>query len=831
MAEQKKSFSAKQTEQLGLPDGIQFASPFPFAGMNLEDDRIAIDDEEFYVLENYIKIGKGQLRTLWDKGPNLYSASGKTIISFFWFSVGLNTFCAVFFSDGTAVQVSTTGVVTTISAAPGTFYSAAVGTLPACAQWGTQFLLIANNFAQNNYWAWDGSVLYEAGTISPIINLEGGGSGYTSVPTVTVHGGNGTGVVVVPNVVDGSVVGFQITNAGTGYLPGDVVQLAFSGGGTNSTPILTSLISSGSVAYIELLSSGNGYTAAPTVNVTGGGGTGATATATLSGTSIGAITVMSGGTGYTSTPAVTFTISGSGATASSTTSGGAVTAITVTSGGSGYTGVPTVVIGGSGSGALATAAVFSGQVTTVTIVAGGSGYTGSPSVTFSNTGSGATALAVLTPSTVTGVTIVSGGTGFTSTPTITFVGGGGAGATGSVTVSGGAITSVSITSGGAGYTSPPEILVSAGLNNSAYAQAELMPFVVSGAAIETFVSRVWLCNPYSPALQQTGGNILVSAPGSMSDFATSDGGLVYVANEPFLRQQYYNLKQSQGYLYTFADSSVDVISNVQTSGSPSTTTFTYQNVDPQEGTVWRDTTQYLGLSVIYGNPTGVFGLYGGSIKNVSRKLTRLFDDAIFPPTSGAVTPCSAIANIHTIKCYLMLMTVNDPVTGANRTIMIGWDEIDWFLVSQTVTLSYINTQIIDSLYTAWGTDGTNLFPLLSSPSAYLTKRFSTKLYGANSFPVVKNSDGMWFMTQDVSAAQSGVVFNVTIDSEYGYYVPDTSPLTFPGPVAASDTGNVYGSALGMTVTSTSSDFIVKHVVLGYLNVWGGYGTPPTTTDI
>ncbi len=78
-------------------------------------------------------------------------------------------------------------------------------------------------------------------------------------------------------------------------------------------------------------------------------------------TAINEITVTAGGSGYTSAPSVDLAGgSGSGATATATISGDEVTAITITNGGSGYTtaGLPTVVFtGGGGSGAAATASV------------------------------------------------------------------------------------------------------------------------------------------------------------------------------------------------------------------------------------------------------------------------------------------------------------------------------------------------------------------------------------------------------------------------------------------------------------------------------------------
>jgi len=68
---------------------------------------------------------------------------------------------------------------------------------------------------------------------------------------------------------------------------------------------------------IKVVNAGSGYTTAPTVQITGGGGTGATATATVSAGKVTAITLTSAGTGYTTSPSITLSEGGgSGATAS-----------------------------------------------------------------------------------------------------------------------------------------------------------------------------------------------------------------------------------------------------------------------------------------------------------------------------------------------------------------------------------------------------------------------------------------------------------------------------------------------------------------------------------
>lgn len=77
---------------------------------------------------------------------------------------------------------------------------------------------------------------------------------------------------------------------------------------------------------------------------------------------VGSVSVGTPGTGYTSAPTVTLSGGGgTGATATATVSGGAVTGVNITNGGSGYTSAPTVAFsGGSGSGAAATASLSTG---------------------------------------------------------------------------------------------------------------------------------------------------------------------------------------------------------------------------------------------------------------------------------------------------------------------------------------------------------------------------------------------------------------------------------------------------------------------------------------
>lgn len=74
-------------------------------------------------------------------------------------------------------------------------------------------------------------------------------------------------------------------------------------------------ISNTGITSIVLTNGGTGYTTAPTVTISGGGGSGATAEATVSGGIVTSLIMTNPGTGYTSDPIVSFSGPGTGAAA------------------------------------------------------------------------------------------------------------------------------------------------------------------------------------------------------------------------------------------------------------------------------------------------------------------------------------------------------------------------------------------------------------------------------------------------------------------------------------------------------------------------------------
>lgn len=702
-----------------------------FAGLNTRAKRPAIADEEFSWLENFYPIGNGNLRTVYDKGATLYTApAGRTILHYVPYNIGSTSYIAVFLDNGTAYQVAVVGgAITTISATANTFYNAS--SIPAAAQWKSEYLVIVGNASDNGYWLWNGSALFGAGTLSPDITILNSGSNYSSAPTVTAFGGSGSGATFSASVANGVVTQITCTNPGSGYLLNEHPVLLVTGGGSDNGVGLAANVtaSSGGLSRIEVIEPGAGYTGALTVSITGGGA------------SVDAEAVVTAA------------------------AGGGIYGITVINPGRGYTSAPTITVSGGTTAAVLRGHVTRGQVTSYTIA-------------------------------------FTGGSGYDVPPTVAVIGDG-IGATATTTLLGGAVATVVVGSAGYGYTWAKAVITSG--NDAATATCDLMPFGINGNTVETYQSRVWVGD---------GTKGQFTAPASTSNFATSAGGGAYPATESFLRRQITRYFQSNGFLYQIGDSSINVISNVQTAGSPPSTSFNNANVDPQVGTAWPNTVQAFGRALVFANPLGVYALYGGAAEKVSNQLDGLFEVADFT----TITPTASIATIFGIRCYCLHFRTTDKYSGTTRNIMAMWDGQNWFIGTQTVSLRQVATQEIDSIIDTWGcsADGKDLFKLYQTPSASLTKVFQTKLRAGETYIGIKQALNFYLMAE--SNHVDGATFNIAINaltSENGYVagsavaVPHTYALGAPALIGFDDDVlAAYGQLLGITATTTAKDATV-----------------------
>ena len=233
----------------------------------------------------------------------------------------------------------------------------------------------------------DQAVAYQAATYADrkFVALENGGTGtsYSADGTTWTQGG----AIASANwaqVVHGGGFGAS-ARAVIGGLGGSGAELTATLGELNSI----GLPGPTQIAKITVVKGGQGYNGSPTITLTGGGGEGASAVATVLNGSIEEITITSTGAGYTSAPTIAAVTD-------------KVTEVIVDTFGRGYLTTPTVTITGGGASTQASvlatrdnngvvAINFATDVDDNPLV--GAGYTSTPTVTITDAASKFVAIA------------------------------------------------------------------------------------------------------------------------------------------------------------------------------------------------------------------------------------------------------------------------------------------------------------------------------------------------------------------------------------------------------------------------------------------------------
>ena len=384
------------------------------------------------------------------------------------------------------------------------------------------------------------------------------------------------------------------------------------------------------------------------------------------------------------------------------------------------------------------------------------------------------------------VTISNGGSGYVTPPTITFSGGGGSGAAATAILTGGIVTSIQITNSGTSYTSAPTMAFSSG---SAAATVVLMPKAISGSAIEVYAGRVWIAN---------NATITFSAPGSVTDFSSGSGGGNFTSSDSFLRVQFTQLKQTNGFLYLIADSSVNYISGVQTSGSPPVTTFTNQNADPEVGTPWPASVDVFSRNILFANAFGAHVTYGGAVTKISEPLDGVYNTVA---NFGNITPSAGKAIIFGKKCWMLLLPIIDPVSGQQvNKLLLTRDPVGkiWWTATQDVPLIYVQHQEINSVLTAYGTDGTAVYPLFAQPSVAVQKVAQSKLWDKpGGYQFTKFITRFWAILKyyDFRSSNLTVSFDNEIGSTIQTLAPTANAAIWTTPGGATSTWTTVSSAI------------------------------------
>lgn len=741
-----------------LPAGPEPLVFEEWQGLDTSTSRAGVSDKQAYWIDGFLPIAPRTLRTLPDIGTALYvTGVGRTAEFFAFYNIAAIPYMAVFLDDGSVVQVNVnTQAQTTIL--PAAAINNPVITNVGWTQWGSQYFIITAG-QTNGYWIWDGSIVYAAGTLGPIVILTNPGSGYQTTPTIVASGGHGSGATFAANIANGVVTSVIETNPGSGYQAGDTVSLNFSGGNSSGTgATLTAVLThaaGGSGASLVVSSMYNHAGSAWGVN---------------------GVSIINGGTGYSQFTNLTFSGGAGGgaqvqATAYPVITGGAITSVVITGIGGTYYNPVT-----PGPFPIITVSDVGGYfVSSVTVNNAGSGYSPSARVTASGGGS-PVAQAALSP-------VINSGT----------------------------ISSVAVVSGGFYGSNTPPTLAITDSAVAASATVTLMPFGVSGTGVATYQGHVWIIS---------GPVLYFSAPGSFTDFATSDAGGNATDGNSYLRVNYTGLISANGFLWLIGDSSVDYISGVQTSGTPPTTTYTQQNADPETGSPYSASIQTFGHDVWMANSYGIHVINGSNVQKISEPLDGVWNNVA---NFGGLQLSSAKATVFNKKVWMVLSRLVNPITGVTSNKLAIWYNKKWFMSSQGFAgdMTYISSQEINSVLTAYGTDGHTIAPLFNTPSPNFLKLVSSRYWDNPSYMFQKYTQRFWGVANYGSTLSTNLIF--TAEKEFP---ASNNTFTITGP---SSTGyfivppqaiGQQGRFLGMSVATMCADvtfvsFMMDNEIVGY----------------
>jgi hypothetical protein len=193
--------------------------------------------------------------------------------------------------------------------------------------------------------------------------------------------GVGITASAVCSIFDGGVRFVTLSNRGTGYTSAPSVGFSSSPQSGGTSVGICSMIGGIvdvcepdpdllRVQSVEIINPGYGYTVAPKISFTGGGGSGAAATATIGNGVVGLVTLSSSGSGYVHSPSISFVGSATSvAIATCVVTDGVISSISLIDAGIGYTVSPQIIIGNPsmiGSGTFSLNEIVVGSISSTT---------------------------------------------------------------------------------------------------------------------------------------------------------------------------------------------------------------------------------------------------------------------------------------------------------------------------------------------------------------------------------------------------------------------------------------------------------------------------------
>ena len=116
---------------------------------------------------------------------------------------------------------------------------------------------------------------------------------------------------------------------------------------------------------------------------------------------------------------------------------------------------------------------------------------------------------------------------------------------------------------------------------------------------------------------------------------------------------------------------------------------------------------------------------------------------------------------------MILVPIVDPATHQQVNKLMMWDgEKKWWTSEQEVPLTFIQHQEINSVITAYGTDGQFIYPLFKEPSIHFAKTAQSKLWmNPGSYHLEKAAVRLWGLVHYYSADAPDIVFSIDNEND------------------------------------------------------------------
>jgi hypothetical protein len=435
---------------------------------------------------------------------------------------------------------------------------------------------------------------------------------------------------------------------------------------------------------------------------------------------------------------------------------------------------------------------------------------------------GGTAI-VTTAGTPLGLTYTLTGAGYSGavTATVAAPSAGGTQAVIALASNGYVITGVSangtgLTPGTNYLTAPAVTITGSGTGQAIAATVVSQP----GSCIASFSGRVWIAN---------GRTLYYTAAGTNNDFASVSAGNI-IFNDETLIGDITQIVAANNFLYVFGINSINVISDVRINTSTGATLYTNTNISAAVGSDLPYAMLPYFRSIVFMNRYGIYALVGSTTSKLSDALDGVFQyiDFTQPVSAGQVL-------LYNILCAAFSFTYSDPVAGA-RVIQAVFFDKKWFFTSQN-SVKYMVSVPSTGSATLYSTTGLDLQRMYQSSTAAISTKIQPALLGMGN--IIRDKQALKFGVEAILGSPAGNYIDVTVDSESA-----SSPVTTLSNIqtiqwsnnsgsiipwsnnafAVVSWGNIitgyylyrydaqqWGKYIGLTITSTSPNFIVSGV--------------------